>query len=450
MQKKKAISLIVLVITIIVMVVLTGTIIISLNNNGIMTKANNAVKQSNLKEVQTMADTYWGEAYSSGITTQSALDTYVREKLIETLGETEYGNYTVTVTERGTVVDILTGIVLNTSAVTLNIEDEEVAVTTTLTATLKNLEGTITWSTSDENVVSISSTSGNSITVTAVSGGTASITATCGTYNTTCTVTVTEPVRLWAYTKDSNNKYTLVSNGKQTLEIGDTVNYTATGTSYSGAWKVLGADNEGHILIMAAANAETKLLGGSLEQAKSDYANAEDILNGLCEKYGNGTGAISARSITVEDIDRITGYNPLNEGIYDSEKTGVGTKASDYGDSYEYTSGIFYKNGEWVTATNESPVTINKTYYYYDFNVSDKIANMIRKGSYWLASRNVDCKSNNADFNVHYLSGRSVYSQRLVNSSGFSSCGAQGVRPVVTLESSVRLTGSSSTGWTIQ
>ena len=51
MQKKKGISLIVLVITIIVMIILAGTIILSLNNNGIIEKANEAVEGNNQKQV---------------------------------------------------------------------------------------------------------------------------------------------------------------------------------------------------------------------------------------------------------------------------------------------------------------------------------------------------------------------------------------------------------------
>ena len=52
MQKNKGISLIVLVITIIVMIILAGSIIITLSNSGIITKANEAVDLSNDKQMQ--------------------------------------------------------------------------------------------------------------------------------------------------------------------------------------------------------------------------------------------------------------------------------------------------------------------------------------------------------------------------------------------------------------
>ncbi len=59
MKNKKAVSLIVLVITIIVMIILAGTIILSLNNSGIIEKAQSAVDETNLKEVQTLASLKW-------------------------------------------------------------------------------------------------------------------------------------------------------------------------------------------------------------------------------------------------------------------------------------------------------------------------------------------------------------------------------------------------------
>jgi len=61
MQKKKAISLIVLVITIIVMIVLAGAIILSLNNAGIINRSNEAVFKQNVKNYQSELSLYLGE-----------------------------------------------------------------------------------------------------------------------------------------------------------------------------------------------------------------------------------------------------------------------------------------------------------------------------------------------------------------------------------------------------
>ena len=61
MQKKKGISLIVLVITIIVMIILAAAIILSLNNAGIIGNANKAVEMTNDKTIQTAADLKYSE-----------------------------------------------------------------------------------------------------------------------------------------------------------------------------------------------------------------------------------------------------------------------------------------------------------------------------------------------------------------------------------------------------
>lgn len=58
MQKKKGISLIVLVMTIIVMIILASTIIISLNNNGVIEKSKEAVFKTNAKNYQQEISVY--------------------------------------------------------------------------------------------------------------------------------------------------------------------------------------------------------------------------------------------------------------------------------------------------------------------------------------------------------------------------------------------------------
>ena len=63
MKRNKGISLIVLVITIIVMIVLAGAIILSLNNAGIIGKANQAVTETNEATVKQLAELKWAEAY---------------------------------------------------------------------------------------------------------------------------------------------------------------------------------------------------------------------------------------------------------------------------------------------------------------------------------------------------------------------------------------------------
>ncbi len=66
MKNKRGISLIVLVITIIVMIILAASVVITLNNSGIIDKANDAVNKTNLKEVQQLASVKWAEEFMDG------------------------------------------------------------------------------------------------------------------------------------------------------------------------------------------------------------------------------------------------------------------------------------------------------------------------------------------------------------------------------------------------
>ncbi len=66
MKRKQGISLIVLVITIIVMIILAASVVITLSNSGIINKANDAVKKTNLKEVEQLASITWAEEYLEG------------------------------------------------------------------------------------------------------------------------------------------------------------------------------------------------------------------------------------------------------------------------------------------------------------------------------------------------------------------------------------------------
>ncbi len=102
MQKKKGISLIVLVITIIVMVILAGAIILTLNNSGIINKASEAINITNEATVQEFAQTKWAEAYLETDKSQESLKEYVLDELQKAGITTK--QYTIRVTTTGVSV----------------------------------------------------------------------------------------------------------------------------------------------------------------------------------------------------------------------------------------------------------------------------------------------------------------------------------------------------------
>ena len=101
-KNKQAISLIVLVITIIVMVILAGAIILTLNNNGIIQKANDAVEKTNLATVKELAQTKWAEAYLKTDRSQEKLEEYVLEELKN--AGIDLDEYNIEVTTNGVTV----------------------------------------------------------------------------------------------------------------------------------------------------------------------------------------------------------------------------------------------------------------------------------------------------------------------------------------------------------
>ena len=115
---------------------------------------------------------------------------------------------------------------------------------------------------------------------------------------------------VWVQTSDRT-----VIRGSQVLNIGDVIKYHDTAgeggaEKYTGAWRVLGAEN-GELLIMSESDVDSKYFNSTetLAGGQEVYANGINELNTICKVYGNGKGALGARSITIEDVDRVTGYD---------------------------------------------------------------------------------------------------------------------------------------------
>ena len=155
----------------------------------------------------------------------------------------------------------------------------------------------------------------------------------------------------WEEVKDENGNITEIRRVDGTvtgLHIGDVIGYSAidgvssenrTITSYgtvtglgenndqiieieAGTWKLLGVEN-GKLKIISNIVGTTPESGETGVYAnkglrlfgKVGYQNAEEELNRVCSLYGRGKYAESGRSINVEDINKITGYDPEHVGV---------------------------------------------------------------------------------------------------------------------------------------
>ena len=260
------------------------------------------------------------------------------------------------------------------------------------------------------------------------------------------------PTGNWTQNKTS------VTNGTTTYTVGDDYTYDCGVSGYTGVWKVLGAEN-GKLLIMSTVDVGTLQLSG-----KDGYNTGISQLNTMCAQYGT-----NARSIKVEDINRVTGYDPTNQG--DGTVFGAG-QFYEYGNKVTYTaSGSSATNGKTYTGSisyehpdgrkigtdNVTSITVESTgYYYYPYSLTESSSTtgeckgiatdssayklLFRNAddsancSYWLASSYVRALSYSSHFGLRYVnSDGGVDGYDVWYSSGSTNNPSLGVRAVVSL-----------------
>ena len=287
--------------------------------------------------------------------------------------------------------------------------------------------------------------------------------------------------------------------GEVTVKVGDIVNYdegtgysttvTANDSGYSSdqtyttenlGWRVLGISAKGELeLISDNPTSSTLYLEGD-----TGYLNAEEVLNNMCnELYGQGEHATGARSLNVEDINKLASYDPTTYGGYGDIWTYRFPTSGDYM-QYRRTKADGTLVTDWTVITisgyqtfrvpgetekissdnrNDTGRSLENTSYVY--TVADKVkqttsdgknmSDIISKGTgssataQWLASRIVGCMFERANFCVRYVYNF-VSDYYMYSSNGDSHSHSYRVRPVVTLESDIQLTGNSNDGWTIE
>ena len=271
-------------------------------------------------------------------------------------------------------------------------------------------------------------------------------------------------------TENWTQNKTTVTNGTTTYTVGDDYTYDCGVSGYTGGWKVLGAE-KGKLLIMSTVDVGTLGLkgisGDGTTSYPAGYTNGIDKLNEMCAPYGT-----NARSITVEDINRVTGYDPTNQG--DGTVYSVG-EFYEYGNKVTYTaSGSSATNGKTYTGSisyehpdgrkigtdNVTSITVESTsYYYYPYSLTTSSSTTgERKGIatdssayemlfgkvsdtsngdgyyYWLASSCVYADSSISRFGLRVVdSFGDVSFYDLWDSSGSTNYYSLGVRAVVSL-----------------
>lgn len=307
--------------------------------------------------------------------------------------------------------------------------------------------------------------------------------------------------------KDGNS---IITDGKTLIKVGDYVNYnplenTSTLTYKSekdkngsidqefssdaetGGWRVLDVNytSEGENIILISANAVQTTENKDFElKGLSGYLYGEDELNNACEIFGAGKGAVKAKSIAMEDINKITGYNPMKTGdgkIYKQGEigeyknkitikkestwkwTGTSTNGSTWETTYQFRR--MDKNGEWTSMkTTGDTFTFENTYYYYNpitltdsdegeekgiSSTSKEFSMLFGKDNiYFIATKFMNVQSSD-DF-VHYNIFRKPYAYYFVaghTSASLTGSGqprdwnkdSMGIRPLVYLSNKATL-----------
>ncbi len=229
--------------------------------------------------------------------------------------------------------------------------------------------------------------------------------------------------------------------------VGDFVNYSVQvdsngndvideGETYD-KWRILDFDNNGHMEIVCYNGPRFTLGSSTVSTAKTQYAQAIQLLNNASIPYGEGTYGYSTRHL---------GSDPSNPSSYATIST-------------SYVK--FYSGGSIPSGTR---AYLEQTHHKSDLAAVQSFSNTAdgkKMADYsWLASRRVNARSSNSDFYVRNVrSSGTLGSDRLfsVYSSGIEYGGSdrRALAPVIILESGVKINtstagnGSEGSPWTL-
>ena len=312
---------------------------------------------------------------------------------------------------------------------------------------------------------------------------------------------------------------------KQTLKVGDYVDYdptleaNASDLTYTSKTDKTGADSDQEFNAETYKNAEygwrilgvskgkLRLISGEFVGAgnytngsrtyytlkgRKGYINGIEELNKVSGIFGHGKGAEKATSITAEDINEITGYDPAKakceEGNFNeygnkvtytkegetklSSRTTNGKKWSgtqstlNYYDksnktfktltsgSTQITSTYYYYNPTTLNTKQEKPTQgvdengVYNTIYQilfgkYAVNTDSYEISFVGTGTqprYWLASESANTVTNGVNWGLRRVNDGKVYNRGIYFSSGTEySYDDFGVRPIVYLKSDISL-----------
>ena len=274
-KENKGITLIALVVTIIVLLILAGISINALaGQNGILNRTTSAKQKTEEAQVQEELETGLMGLFMDYQVEAGGLGTFAdyifanEAKVQSELG----GNVGIdttnkTITYKGTLFSVADdgkvtrkdGIGISGDKSTLSIVGDQ-KETATLTATLTNISGTVTWTSTNTGVATVTG-NGTTATVNAVAAGTTTIKAKCGEKEASYEITVKQ-INLAKSLEITGDKTEVAAGGKITLTLtqkNDTnnANETIEWTSSSSNATVTGDDTRAEVTGVSKADSVT-------------------------------------------------------------------------------------------------------------------------------------------------------------------------------------------------
>ena len=330
---------------------------------------------------------------------------------------------------------------------------------------------------------------------------------------------------------------TITSPDGKTMKVGDYVDYdptleaNASDLTYTSKTDKTGADSDQEFNAETYKNAEYgwRILGvskGKLRLISGEFVGAGNYTNGsrtyytlkgkkgcingieelnkISAIFGHGKGAEKATSITAEDINEITGYDPAkakceegnfneygNKVTYTKEgETKLSSRATN-GQKWsgtQSTLNYYDKSNKTFKTLTSGSTQITSTYYYYNpttlntkqekptqgvdengvyntiyqilfgkyaVNTDSYEISFVGTGTqprYWLASESANTVTNGVNWGLRRVNDGKVYNRGIYFSSGTEySYDDFGVRPVVSLKSDISLEWNDTAGeWKIK
>ena len=260
------------------------------------------------------------------------------------------------------------------------------------------------------------------------------------------------------YKPTAGQTYTSTTNENGWADQTYTVDTTTT-------WRVLGLSDDGsQVLLTSGSPIKKDMDAGSENDWDKDpylymkgayaYVNCKTMLNNICAIYSTDLG--TARSITIEDINKACGVKVENNTVYlesDANKTNIDGMGV-LGNTYTYKSSDYtpesYIDGKKNATAGE---TVTSTGYHYDITsmTGTKIGNTTLGSllfdkttdddnyakAYWLASPGVGVNSSYAGFGPGYVVDVAGTGGSSFDSNDYWLANILAVRPVVSLKSDV-------------